>query len=193
MGSATGSRRNLDTVSQQPAPSCPNCGAAAPPGATFCPTCGNALAAAPPGAAPPGAAPPGAAPPGGAPPWRASLSPQDRRLWAMGAHGSAAIGALVGGLGSFVGPLVIWLIRREDTDSYVTGHALEALNFNITVDLILVAGFLLGFLTLGIGFFIILPLFLVVGVLWLVFTIQAAMAASRGEMYRYPMSIRLVS
>ena len=131
------------------------------------------------------------APPIGAP-QRTALSPQDQRLWAMGAHGSAAIGALVGGLGSFVGPLVIWLIRRED-DPYVAGHALEALNFNITVDLILVAGFLLGFLTLGIGFLIILPLVLGVGVLWLVFTIQGAMAASRGETYRYPMSIRLVS
>lgn len=155
---------------------CPNCGAAATPDAAFCPTCGNPMRR---------AAPPPQPGTGG------TLSADDRRLWSIGAHASAGIGALIAGLGSFVGPLVIWLIRRQD-DPFVAGHALEALNFNITVDLIVVIGIFLGFITLGLGFLIIGPLLLVVGILWLVFTIQGAMAASRGQAYRYPMSIRLV-
>lgn len=97
----------------------------------------------------------------------------------------------MGGVGSFVGPLVVWLMRREG-DPYVAEHALEALNFNITVDLIVVVGLFLSLMTFGLGLLIVGPVLLVVGILWLVFTIQAALAASRGERYRYPMSIRLV-
>ena len=130
--------------------------------------------------------------PGGPPPPRQPLSPQDSRNWALAAHLTAGAGALVGGLPAFVGPLVIWMMRRED-DSFSTQHALEALNFNITVLGIVIIGFILGIGTIGVGFLITGPLMLVAGVLWLIWTIQASMAASRGEPYRYPMSIRLVS
>ena len=125
------------------------------------------------------------------PPPGPPLSADDRRLWSIGAHASAAAGALIGGLGSFAGPLVVWLIHRE-RDPYVAGHALEALNFNITVDLIVVVGLLFGLVTLGLGLLLVGPLLLVVGILWLVFTIQGSVAASNGQTYRYPLSIRLV-
>ena len=160
----------------QPMTTCPNCGAAVPSNAAFCPTCGNPLAS---------SAPPlqsGPAP---------ALSADERRMWSVGAHASAGIGAVMGGVGSFVGPLVVWLLRREG-DPYVAEHALEALNFNITVDLIVLVGLFLSLITFGLGLLIVGPVLLVVGILWLVFTIQGAMAASRGERYRYPMSIRLV-
>jgi uncharacterized protein len=109
----------------------------------------------------------------------------------MGVHLSALAGSLVGGIGSWVGPLIIWLIRREE-DPFVAEHAREGLNFNITMVILVIAGTLLAFLTLGIGLIIIIPAGLVIGVLWLIWTIQAAMAASRGEAYRYPLSIRLI-
>ena len=109
----------------------------------------------------------------------------------MGAHLTALAGALVGGIAAFVGPLIIWLVRRED-DQFAAQHALEALNFNLMVTGLVVVGMFLGILTLGLGLVIVVPLFLVLGVLWLVWTIQASMAASRGESYRYPVSIRLI-
>ena len=109
----------------------------------------------------------------------------------MGVHLSALAGALIGGIGSWVGPLVIWLIRREQ-DPFVAEHAREGLNFNITMLILVIAGFLLGILTLGIGLIVIVPAALVIAVLWLVWTIQATTAASRGETYRYPLSIRLI-
>lgn len=121
----------------------------------------------------------------------APLSAQDRRLWSIAAHASAAVGALIGGLGSFAGPLVVWLIYRE-RDPYVAGHALEALNFNITVDLIVVIGLFFGLVTFGLGLLLVAPVLFVVGILWLVFTIQGSVAASNGQTYRYPLSIRLV-
>lgn len=152
-----------------------------PVGSSFCPTCGHSVAT----ASPPPYQAAGAAD-------RAPLTPRDARTWAIGAHVSALGTALLGGISSFLGPLVVWLIRK-DSDPFVAEHALEALNFNITVDAIVVVSLVLGFLTFGLGFLILGPLLLVVGVLWLIWTIQAASAASNGQPYRYPFSIRLVS
>ena len=161
---------------QQPGASCPTCGAATPPQSAFCPTCGTSLAG-PVHAGGPVPRPPGA--------------PHDTRYWAMGAHLSAIAGALVGGVASFVGPLVVWLVRRED-DPFAAEHGREALNFNLTVLLVVVVGMILGFVTIGIGFIVIGPLLLVLGVLWLIWTIQATIAASNGQPYRYPVTIRFI-
>lgn len=109
----------------------------------------------------------------------------------MGAHLTALAGAFVAGLASFVGPLIIWLLRRE-SDPFAAEHALEALNFNLMVFAAVVVSGILGIGTLGLGLVILVPLLLVLGVLWLIWTIQAAMAASRGEPYRYPLSVRLI-
>ena len=120
------------------------------------------------------------------------MSQADSRNWAMGAHLTALAGVFLAGVASFVGPLVVWLMRRDD-DPFAAQHALEALNFNLMALGIGVIGFFVSLGTLGLGLIIVVPLLLVLGVLWLVWTIQAALAASRGEPYRYPVSIRLVS
>ena len=116
---------------------------------------------------------------------------QESRNWALAVHASALAGAFIGGVGSWVGPLVIWLIRR-DSDPFVAEHAREALNFNITVALAIVIAFVLAVLTLGLGLLILIPAGLVLGIFWLIWTIQATIAASRGEAYRYPLTLRLV-
>ena len=60
----------------------------------------------------------------------------EQRQWAMFAHLSAIAGAVltsgVGGWGTFLGPLIIWLIKK-DTMPFVEDQAKEALNYNITV------------------------------------------------------------
>jgi uncharacterized protein len=145
-------------------------------GAGFCPTCGQPLAARPDTGMPS----------------TAGVGEAESRNWAMGSHLTALAGAFVGGVASFVGPLVIWLLRK-DSDPFAAGHALEALNFNLTIIILAIAAVVLGVATLGIGLLLIVPVGIVVGIVWLVWTIQAAMAASRGEPYRYPVSIRMVS
>lgn len=156
---------------------CSNCGGGIPPGAGYCATCGT------PASTMPWQAPPASAAAGG--------GVQDSRNWAMGVHVTALAGGFIGGIGSWVGPLIIWLIRREQ-DPFVADHAREGLNFNITIMILVAVGFLLSILTLGLGLLIIVPAGLVIAVLWLVWTIQATVAASRGEPYRYPLSLRLV-
>ena len=115
----------------------------------------------------------------------------DERTWAVLGHVSALSGFFTGGFGCALGPLVIWLIKR-DTLPFAGDQAKEALNFNITM---LIAGVALVFFTLitfGVGALLTVPLGLAVFLYWLIFTIIAAINASNGVRYRYPMTLRLI-
>ena len=129
------------------------------------------------------------------PPPSAGGPPQEERQWAMFAHLSALAGGLltsaIGGWGFFLGPLVIWLVKK-DTMPFVADQAKEALNFNITVSAIFLALLVLSLVTLGIGFIVTLPIMLIVGIAALVLIIMAAIKANDGIAYRYPFTIRLV-
>lgn len=131
----------------------------------------------------------GTPPPAGAPPTA------EERQWAMFAHLSALLGAFVtgwiGGWGWFLGPLIIWLVKK-DTMPFVNDQAKEALNFNITIAIIFVILAILGFATLGVGFLLALPLMIIIGIAALVFIILAAVKANEGVAYRYPFALRLI-
>ena len=119
----------------------------------------------------------------------------EERQWAMFAHLSALVGGLLtsaaGGWGTFIGPLVIWLVKKE-TMPFVNDQGKEALNFNITVAIICLALVLLSIVTLGIGLIIAIPAWVIVGIAWLVLTILAAVKANEGVAYRYPLTLRLI-
>jgi len=110
---------------------------------------------------------------------------ESERTWGMLAHLSALAGVIVWLLGCVLGPLAVWLTRR-DQSPFVAAHALEALNFNITVVLAALACMLL--MLVFIGFILGAALFIA----WLVLTLIAAIRASEGVLYRYPVSLRLV-
>lgn len=133
---------------------------------------------------------PGTPPPQPAPSTTIVTSTQDERTWAMLGH-LAAFTAFISGIGCVVGPLIVWLVKR-DTLPFAGEQALEALNFNITVVLAAVALWLFMIITLGIGALLALPLGLVLFCGWLVLTIIAAVKANNGEHYRYPFALRLV-
>jgi uncharacterized Tic20 family protein len=109
----------------------------------------------------------------------------EAKNWGMLCHISALAGMLIGGFGNWIGPLVIWLLKKEQF-AFVDDQGKESLNFQITC---FIAG-LVGIITMviGIGFLIVLA----VGILWLIFTIIAAIKASEGETYRYPICLRLI-
>jgi uncharacterized protein len=177
---------------------CTTCGAPLPDRSATCPTCGAGQPATVGGAAPgPGAPPPGSPPPGTPPPGTGPAHPSgladDTRNWALGAHLSTFLGSLFGF--PFVGPLVVWLIRK-DVDEFSSRHAREALNFNLTLLLVMVIGGIaavpLTLLTVGL---ILIPFAFAaaaIGVLWIVLTIVAAVKANEGRDYRYPLTIRFV-
>ena len=74
---------------------------------------------------------------------RPPASSAEERQWAMFAHLSALLGGLLtsgwgGSFGFFIGPLVIWLMKK-DTMPFVNDQGKEALNFAITVSIVCVA------------------------------------------------------
>jgi uncharacterized Tic20 family protein len=120
----------------------------------------------------------------------------DERQWAMLAHLSALLGYLVtshvaGGSGGFLGPLIVWLIKK-DTMPFVDQQGKEALNFSITICIAFFALFAFGIMTLFIGFIIAIPLMVCVAIYAFVFTIIASIKANEGVAYRYPITIRLI-
>lgn len=110
----------------------------------------------------------------------------DEKTWAMFAHLSL-LAHLVAPAVAVVIPLVIYLIRREGS-AFVEDHAREALNFQISLVVYSLLAVPLAIITCGVGGL----LALLVYPLGIVGMILAAMATSRGEFYRYPMTFRLV-
>ncbi len=115
----------------------------------------------------------------------------EERTWALAAHLSAFTGFVTGGLGCVLGPLVVWLIKR-DTMPFASDQAKEALNFNITLFILGCVLVLFSIVTLGIGLLLAWPVGIAAFVAWLVLTILAAIKANEGVAYRYPFTLRLV-
>jgi len=109
----------------------------------------------------------------------------EERNWAVLAHLSALLGLVVWAAGMLLGPLIVWLVKR-DTLPFVNDQAREALNFQITVFLAGIVCTALIFVLIGI------PLLVALGLFDLVFVIIAAVKANEGVAYRYPICLRLI-
>jgi uncharacterized Tic20 family protein len=122
----------------------------------------------------------GAVPPSPAPPLPAINS--NDRLWGVLCHLSYFFGfALL----SFIFPLVVYLVMRTDS-AYATHHAREALNFHLSLLIYFICCIPLCFIGIG---FVLLGAIAITG---LVCSIVAAVKASKGTYYRYPVTIRFV-
>jgi uncharacterized Tic20 family protein len=104
---------------------------------------------------------------------------KDERNLAMLAH-------LLGIFTSFIGPLVIWLVKKDES-AFIADQAREALNFQITIAIALFASIMLKVILIGI---LLVP---IVFILNFIFSIVAAVSASKGKAYRYPLALRLVT
>lgn len=102
------------------------------------------------------------------------------KIWSIFSHLSAFVGL------PFLLPLVVYLAMRGDSE-YVTSNAREALNFHLSLLLYTVICIPLIFAA-GLGA-------LLIGALWftsLILSIVAAIKASDGRSYHYPLTIRWV-
>lgn len=113
-------------------------------------------------------------------------TPTGDNTMAMLCHLISFVGFLGIPLGNILGPLVIWLIKK-DQDALVDETGKEVINFQISV---LIYGLVCGLLVFAFGIGIILMLILLVAVI--IFTIIGAMKANEGQLYRYPYTIRLI-
>ena len=115
----------------------------------------------------------------------ASSESRETRKWAMICHLIALVGLLGNGIGFLVGPLVVWLVKREE-NPFIDEQGKEAVNFQITM---IIVALISGVLTLVLVGFILL---IVVGLLMIIFPIIAAVKSSDGVHYRYPITIRFI-
>lgn len=111
--------------------------------------------------------------------------PPADKTWGILAHLSPIVGWFIPYFGNIIAPLVIWLIKK-DTDPFAEACAKEALNFQISLSIYGFVVFLLCFIVIGI--FLIPVLFVAAIVLMII----AAVKASNGEVYRYPLTLRLI-
>jgi uncharacterized protein len=102
----------------------------------------------------------------------------------MIAHLSALAGLVIGL--NWLGPLIVYLVKKDE-HPFIADQSREALNFNLSVFIYIIASAILIILVVGL---LLLP---AVAIAWLVLTIIAAVRANNGEAYRYPLTIRLVS
>jgi len=109
---------------------------------------------------------------------------KNARTMGMLCHLLALCGVVIP-LGNIIGPLVIWLLKKDD-HPFIDDQGKESLNFQITMSIALVISGVL--ICAGIGVFL-LP---IVGIADLVFVIIATIKANGGEAYRYPFAIRLI-
>jgi len=116
--------------------------------------------------------------------YAAPMSASDERRWAMFCHLASLIGWIIP-FGDLVATLVIWLFKH-DQSAFVERHGREALNYQISFYIYALVGIVLA--CAYVGFF----LLAILAIFDMVVMIKAAIAANRGEEYRYPLTIRLI-
>lgn len=109
----------------------------------------------------------------------------EARLWAMIAHLSGFLGYFLPVIGSLIGPLIVWQLKK-DLHPYVDEQGKEALNFQITVLIAAMVCVLLMLIVVG----FLLIWVVIVGAI--VLMIIAAIKANEGAPYRYPFCLRLI-
>ena len=85
----------------------------------------------------------------------------------------------------WIGPLIIWLVKK-DQSPFVNQQGKEALNFELTLMIGVVAG--VATICIAVGGIILAA----VSVVNIVFGILSTIAVNRGEPYRYPVCIRFI-
>jgi uncharacterized protein len=104
----------------------------------------------------------------------------DEKTWALLTH----FGGIILG---FIAPLIVFLVKGNESAT-LRAHSVEALNFQITWGIATVIASILAVCTLGILFFLPLITWAVI----IVFSIIAGLKANEGQLYTYPMTVRLV-
>ena len=113
---------------------------------------------------------------------------KEERIWATIVHLSA-FSMYFTGIGYLLGPLVVWLLKREG-HPFLDDQGKEALNFQITITIIAAVAVLLCFTI--IGMVIGIPVLCGLHLYQVICMIIAAVKANEGIAFRYPFTLRFV-
>lgn len=143
-----------------------------------------------------------------------SPTPNEDRTYATFVHLSS-FSAYVGfPIGWILGPLILWIIKKDESP-FIDRHGRTAMNFNLTLTLVVVLLYVFGLLAFfaafaamgasspepdpsrffpmfGLpiaGFFMLAAGALALLIVHITFTVMAATRANKGEPYQYPLAI----
>lgn len=89
-----------------------------------------------------------------------------------------------------IGAIVVWRIKASESP-FLDDHGRESVNFQLSLLLYAVVGTVaIAIVTFGLG---LIPWIAFLFILRIYGCVKGAMAANRGEFYRYPMCIRFLS
>jgi uncharacterized protein len=115
-----------------------------------------------------------------------SSTSSEIRTWSVLCHASALLGLFFHFFGHLLGPLVVWLIKR-DASPEIDANGKESLNFQISMLIYDAIAAILCIVLIGI------PILIALWVLNTVFVIIASVKTSEGKFYRYPFTIRFLN
>ena len=109
---------------------------------------------------------------------------ESERNWSMLCHLSAFAGFFFP-FGGIIGPLICWLSRKDES-LWIDQNGKASMNFQLSMLLYMVLTIPLCFIIIGI------PIIIFLGILKIICIIIASVKASKGERYRYPLSIPFI-
>ncbi len=113
-----------------------------------------------------------------------SMSESEETNWSLFSHLGMVAGMFLP-FGNILLPLFVWQVNKDKSE-FVTDHAIEALNFQITMMLVYFICALLCIFLIGI------PMLFIAFIYDLYHSIKGATVASKGEYYDYPNNIRFI-
>lgn len=118
-------------------------------------------------------------------------STKDERSYAALIHISSIVGALIFNVGNLLFPLLLWFIKKDES-AFIDEVGKEVVNFQLSLMIYYFVGLIVGILTLGIGFILLIPLWIALSILTLIFALIGTVKALNGEIYRYPLNLRII-
>ena len=114
-------------------------------------------------------------------------------LYATDSERTYATWMHLAGLSSYIGvpfghilvPLILWSLKHKES-SYIDQQGREILNFQLTISFYLIFSYILVFILIG---FLFLGLVIL---LHIIATIVAAVKTYNGEVFRYPVTFRVI-
>ncbi len=117
--------------------------------------------------------------------WIDESATADERLYATFLHLSLLAHVVLSGFAIIV-PIIMWVIKKDESP-YIADHGREAINFQISLIIYSIIAGIFSIVLIGLPFLLLIPIYA------LVCMVLAAVAANRGELYRYPMTIRFLN
>ena len=111
------------------------------------------------------------------------------KQWILFLNLSALAGFVVPSLGHILGPLIIWLVKKEESPA-IDAAGRDVLNFQISWTIWIFASIVAA----AFGSCLVVPIFLPFAavIAWLVIVIIGSVKASNGEAYTFPLTIKIL-